>query len=293
MASKLRADLHVTPLIPIATPKPLPFGIPQTWSHMATTLIHGDKEAVLVDPPLTKHQADDLAKWIKSVIPNKILKTIFITHGHGDHYFALGPLLEHFPHARVVATPATIAHMAQQEESEFYASWWVASFPDQLSKPAPGLVKPLNGDLTIDLEGHKLRVVEAGHSDTHDSSFLHVPSLDLVVAGDICYNELHQWLVEATTAEKRGAWVAALRKLAALKPASVIASHKRPGAVDGINNVYSTIEYIETFGELKAQSKSAEEQFHKMIERYPARINPIILWLGCQANFAGGAPLGD
>jgi glyoxylase-like metal-dependent hydrolase (beta-lactamase superfamily II) len=293
MASKLRADLHVTPLIPITTPKPLPFGIPQTWSHMATTLIHGDKEAILVDPPLTIDQAHNLAGWIQSVIPNKTLTTIFITHGHGDHYFALAPLLEHFPHAHAVATAATIAHMAQQEEPEFYASWWVASFPNQLSKPPPGLVKPLSSDLTISLEGHKLSVIEAGHSDTHDSSFLYVPSLEMVVAGDICYNELHQWLVEATTAEKRKEWVAALQKIAALKPATVIASHKRPGAVDGINNVYSTIEYIETFGKFKAQSKSAEEQFHRMVDRFPARINPIILWLGCEANFADGAPLGD
>ncbi len=184
--------------------------------------------------------------------------------------------------------------MAQQEEAEFYASWWVASFPnDQLSKPYEGLVKPLSSDLTIDLEGHKLRVIEAGHSDTHDSSFLYVPSLEMVVAGDICYNELHQWLVEATTAEKRAAWVAALHKIAALKPATVIASHKRPGAVDGINNVYSTIGYIETFGRLKAESKTAEEQFKKMIELYPARINPIILWLGCEANFANEMPQGD
>lgn len=254
---------------------------------MATTLIHGDKEAVLVDPPLTVDQANDLAAWIKGVIPNKTLTTIYITHGHGDHYFALGPLLKHFPSARAFATPATIEHMAQQEEPDFYASWWVASFPnDQLSKPSEGMVKPLPADLTIDLEGHKLHVVEAGHSDTHDSSFLHIPSLDMVVAGDICYNELHQWLVEATTPEKRAAWVAALRKIASLKPATVIASHKRPGAVDGINNVYSTIGYIENFGKFKEESKTQEELYHKMIAQYPARINPIILWLGCQANFA-------
>lgn len=296
MSSKLRADLHVTPLIPIVTPQPLPFNIPNTWSHMASTLIHGEKEAILVDPPLTIAQGNDIASWIKSVIgPNKKrLTKVFITHGHGDHYFSLVPLLRHFPEAKAFATSKTIAHMEDQIEPKFYEEWWVGSFPNgQLEPPPAGLVQPLPEDNMIELEGHKLHVVDAGHSDTYDSSFLHVPDLDLVVAGDICYNELHQWLVEATTAEKRNSWIAALEKIASLKPATVIASHKRPGAVDGINNVYSTIEYIRSFGEYKAKAKTKEELYQAMIARYPHRINPIILWLGCEGNFPGGVKAED
>jgi glyoxylase-like metal-dependent hydrolase (beta-lactamase superfamily II) len=284
MTSSLRADLHVTDLIPIATPKPLPFGIPQTWSHMASTLISGDREAVLIDPPLTIKQGHELAAWIKGVLGPRKLTTIYITHGHGDHYFAVTTLLKHFPDAKVFATKATVEHMAQQIEHEFYASWWEASFPGELEKPVPGLVKALSGN-TIDLEGHAINIIEAGHSDTHDSTFVHIPDLSMVVAGDVCYNELHQWLAEAVDEERRNAWIAALEKIASFKPATVIASHKRPGAVDGINNVYSTIGYIRAFGECKAQSKSAEELFQKMIARYPQRINPIILWIGCQGNF--------
>jgi len=288
MTSSLRADLHVTELIPIATPKPLPFGIPQTWSHMASTLISGEKEAVLIDPPLTIQQGHEISSWIKVVIgPKKLLTTIYITHGHGDHYFAIPTILEHFPNTKVYATKATLVHMEHQIEPEFYKSWWEASFPGQLHRPV-GLVQALDGN-TIDIEGHKINIIEAGHSDTNDSTFVHVPNLSLVVAGDVCYNELHQWLVETTDEPARNAWVAALEKIAALKPASVIASHKRPGAVDGINNVYSTIGYIRAFGELKAQSKDAADLYHKMIARYPQRINPIILWLGCQANFPESA----
>lgn len=285
MTSNLRADLYVAPMIPISTPEPLPFGIPATWSHMASTLIHGDKEALLVDPPLTRQQGEELAAWIKEVIPNKTLTTVFITHGHGDHYFAVGSILRHFPSAKVFGTPHTIEHMKEQEGTYWFDEIWTTWFPNQLEKPAPGTIQPLPADNIIELEGHKLRVVEAGHSDTKDTSFLYVPSLSMVVAGDICYNELHQWLVEATTEEKRQGWIAALRKIEELKPATVIASHKRPGAVDGINNVASTIEYIETFGKLKGQSGSAEELYHKMMQKYSSRINPVILWEGCKANF--------
>lgn len=296
MASTLRADLHVTPLIPLAAPKPLPFGIPNTWSHMASTLIHGEKEAILVDPPLTVEQGHQLATWIKGVIgpQNKRLTTVFITHGHGDHYFALSSLLKHFEGVKAVATAATVKHLAQQLEPEFYNGFWTACFPNgQLEPPMEGTVQALPADNVIDLEGHKLQVVEAGGSDTYDSSFLHVPDLNLVVAGDICYNELHQYLVEANNAERRASWIAALEKIAALRPATVIASHKRPGAVDGINNVYSTIKYIQDFGECKAKANTKEELYQSMIAMYPHRINPIILWLGCEGNFPEGVKFED
>ena len=186
--------------------------------------------------PPTITQGHELAAWIKSVIPNKNLTTVFITHGHGDHYFTLTSLLEHFPDARVVETPATIKHMAQQVEPNYYNAYWGTWFPNQIQPPT-STVHPLSKDSVIELEGHKMHVIEAGHSDTENTSFLHVPDLNLVVAGDICYNDVHQWLVEATTEEKRNVWIAALEKIAALKPGMVIASHKRLGAVDEISNV--------------------------------------------------------
>lgn len=36
-----------------------------------------------------------------------------------------------------------------------------------------------------------------GHSDTDETSVVHVPSLQLVVAGDVIYNGVHQYLAES------------------------------------------------------------------------------------------------
>src|SRR5258706_8017680 len=73
------------------------------WVANSVTLIYGKRDAVLVDTFLTIEQSQTLLNWI--VESGKKLTAIYITHGHGDHFFGLSSLLERFPHAKAVATP--------------------------------------------------------------------------------------------------------------------------------------------------------------------------------------------
>src|SRR5262249_22842844 len=86
----------------------LPNGEPKAGSPVASTLIYGSEDAVLTDPAFTSDQARALGEWVARKRRN--LTHIFITHGHGDHWFAAGLLAERFG-ARVVATAGTIAKM--------------------------------------------------------------------------------------------------------------------------------------------------------------------------------------
>ena len=52
MNAILRPDTYVTELLPQVPKELLHFGLPATWSHIASTLIVGDKEAVYVDQPI-------------------------------------------------------------------------------------------------------------------------------------------------------------------------------------------------------------------------------------------------
>jgi glyoxylase-like metal-dependent hydrolase (beta-lactamase superfamily II) len=286
MASTLRADVYVAPGIPFPAPEDLPSYITPVWSPMAITLISGQKEAVLVDALLTTDQADQLADWVDSVIPSKLLTAIYITHGHGDHFFGLKRLLDRFPQARAVTTSKVIEHMEHELEIDNYQAVWAPRFSDQID--ANGVlsrIESLGDTNTLFLEGHALVAVDAGRSDTWNTTYLHVPSLAMVVAGDCVYNDTHQFLGETNTKQGRNEWISVVKAIAALKPHTVIAGHKRPGAVDGVNNLAATIEYIEHFGELVDKTNSQDQLFKEMMKAYPDWVNPYALWLSCSSAF--------
>ena len=86
----------------------LPNGEPKLFSPLASTLIYGARDAVLTDPGMTVDQARILGDW--TLAKGRNLTDIFITHGHGDHWFAASVLAKRLG-ARVVATEGTIEQM--------------------------------------------------------------------------------------------------------------------------------------------------------------------------------------
>ncbi len=275
----LNREVFVTPGIPIVS-RDLPPGIKEAYFQaMASTLIYGDRDAVLVDAFMTTKQANTLADWVAS--KGKNLTTIYITHGHGDHWFGVGALLDRFPNAKVVATPNTVKVMRQNASPQALDSAWKPGFPGQIPDKLV-IAEELQGNV-IDLEGTALVVVELGHTDTDHTTCLHVPSIGLVVAGDAAYNDVHLYLAESN-AQKRQEWISALDKIESLKPRAVVASHKRPENEDNPKIIEETRQYIRDFDRLVEKTRTALELYDKMLELYPSRINPgWALWSSVRA----------
>ena len=97
---------------------------------MASTLIYGMRDAVLVDAFMTLKEVNELADWVMA--SGKNLTTIYITHGHGDHWFGLGILLERFPNAKAVAKPDVVKVMRQHASPEVLEKFWKTAFPGQI-----------------------------------------------------------------------------------------------------------------------------------------------------------------
>jgi glyoxylase-like metal-dependent hydrolase (beta-lactamase superfamily II) len=248
------------------------------WVPTSSTLIYGQKDAVLVDALLTVEQVNALVEWV--VASGKNLTTIYVTHGHGDHFFGLAALLDRFPNAKAVAIPDVVKVMRQQASPESIANFWEMRYPGQIPKRLV-LAEELKGNV-IELEGRDLVVVEVGHTDTDHTTCLYVPSVGLVVAGDAAYNDVHLYLAESN-AQTRREWIAALDKIEALKPSSVIAGHKKAEKDDSPRIIEETRQYIRDFDRLAGSTSSARELYDKMLELYPNRANPGSLWGSARA----------
>jgi len=261
-------DVFVTPGIPIVMSDPPPDGGETRFQAMASTLIHGRRDAVLVDAFMTVAQANALADWIAA--KGKNLTAIYLTHGHGDHWFGLGTLLRRFPRARAVATPDAVRMMRLHASPEILPLW-KASFPGQIPDNLV-IAEELSGNV-LELEGEELVSVELGHTDTDHTTCLHVPSIGLVVAGDAAYNDVHLYLVESNPQTRRE-WIAALNRIDALEPRAVVASHKRPTNDDSPRIVEETRQYIRDFDRLVETTRTPRELYDRMLEIYPNRVNP-------------------
>jgi glyoxylase-like metal-dependent hydrolase (beta-lactamase superfamily II) len=243
------------------------------WVPTSATLIYGKRDAVLVDAFLTVEQIEALVQWVAA--RGKNLTTIYVTHGHGDHFFGIGAVLDRFPNARAVATPVAVKVMRKQASPEVVANFWNARYPGQIPKRLV-LADELKGNV-INLEGDDLVVVEVGHTDTDHTTCLHVPSVGLVVAGDAAYNDVHLYLAESN-AQTRNQWIAALDKIEALKPCAVIAGHKKAEKDDSPRIIEETRQYIRDFERLVESTTTARDLYDRMLELYPDRANPGSLW---------------
>ncbi|KAK2003692.1 metallo-beta-lactamase superfamily protein [Colletotrichum falcatum] len=263
------------------------------WSPLCCTLIYTPTTAVLVDCPPSVDAANELASWVRSTLPpGCVLKHFVASHAHGDHFFGFPVLKTAFPSVTATGTKSIVKGVAQQYSAQ--KELWEGVFPPSetagsgMPEAKAGFV-PLPPSNEIDLDGHLVKVHDVPHGDTHANSYLHVPDLGLVVAGDIVYNgDCHQWLGEADTQEKRDGWMEALTQIEALKSGMIVAGHtfkpmSEPDETVAMSMLRDTKNYVKGFEEELEKAGSEDELFNAMRTRF-SRWNLWILSGGCRAG---------
>ena len=224
-----------------------------------STLIYGDKDAILVDTQFVLSEAHRVAAMILE--SKKNLTTVYITHGHPDHYFGLAVMKQAFPNAKFVALPATVAAIRNGWEGR--RQFWASEFGFNLPTTGPILPDELQGD-TLTLEGETLQIVGGVTGDGPNNSYIWIPSLRAVIAGDIVFSGAY-----FTPPKMPEEWLKTLDQIADLKPITVIPGHERAGARNDASTIGFMKRYIHDYNEALDSSKTAAEFRLKITRKYP------------------------
>jgi len=276
------ALLAATSTLAHADPKPLEtqvFTASPNGFLVDSTLVTGDKDAILIDAQFDRADAHRLVAQILE--SKKNLTTVFITHSHPDHYFGLEVIHQAFPKAKLVALPATVAEIKKTWQGK--VKQWQPMF-GELIPGSPVLPTALTGT-TLTLDGQTLEIHGGVQGDEAQCAYVWIPSTKTVIAGDIVYRGVHVWTAE-TKAPQRQAWKKTLDELAALHPTTVIAGHKDPKLDNSPAGIDQTRQYLDAFDAAVASAKTSEEAQAKVKSHYKDLQLDVILKIGADAQYA-------
>lgn len=179
--------LSVGSLVPAQTPLRVQvFTSTADGYNTTSTLVSGEKEAVLVDPQFLLSEAHKVAAMVLE--SKKTLTTVYTTHGHPDHYFGCTVMKQAFPAARWVALPSVLTGVKNGWQGRY--TFWTTTHGANV--PAPGAVFPeeLTGT-TLSVDGQPLQIVGGVQGDGPNNSFVWIPSIRTVLGGDIIFSGVH------------------------------------------------------------------------------------------------------
>jgi hypothetical protein len=113
-------------------------------------------------------------------------------------------------------------------------------------------------------------------ADIHPTTIVHIPEIDVVVAGDAIYNEIHPMLGLSTPDEWQD-WLDTVTVVEELRPRMIVAGHRRPDGDDLAveTMIAQTRAYIQDFAAAYEVAKDVVDLVTIMATKYPHHGN---LW---------------
>lgn len=226
---------------------------------ITSTIIYGDKDAILIDAQFQKQYAEELVKEIKAT--GKSLKTVFISQSDPDFYFGLDVIKKAFPNVKIISTAQT-AYLISASKDDKFAVW-----KPQLKEDAPsGIIIPEAVNSIPDLEGNKIELKQNLDDSAH--SFLWIPSLKTVVGGISVSVDSHLWMADTQNQKAIDQWIGQIDAMKALNATQVVPSHfakltLSPSSLDFVKN------YLENYKKAIAENKTSDAIVNFMVNKYP------------------------
>ena len=238
------------------------YNAPASSFGVNSTLISGEKEAILLDTGFTRSDAYRIAANVLD--SGKQLKAIVISQADPDYYFGAEVLHEIFPNTPIVSTPAVIEAIKKKLPQK------VAFWGPQMGANAPKtpIVPTVMSGNSLNLEGKTIEV-RGTSGRLADRPYVWIPSIK-AIAGDVnTYADMHVWTADSATPADRAAWVKRLDEMQALQPKTVVPGHQA-GAYDLSPRVIEqTRTYLLTFEQNLKKAKNSGALIDAMKQAYP------------------------
>ena len=229
---------------------------------VSSTILMGEREAILIDAQFQRNDAEALVAKIKA--SGKTLSTIYISHSDPDYYFGLDVVQAAFPAAKIVATQQTVAHIKESMNGKL--AYWGPILKDNAPQKLvlPEVLK--RGKLV--LEGHPIEI-KGLQGPSPERSYLWIPSLKTVTGGVVVSSGIHLWVADTQTSASRQNWQTTLKRIAALKPATVVPGHYLGTVPQGLGAVSYTSGYLQDFEIEASRSSDSLALINAMKTRHP------------------------
>lgn len=244
---------------------------------VASVIVSGKTDAVLIDAQFTLADAEKVAQEIKN--SGKKLTAVYVSYGDPDFYFGLEVFKKYFPEVTAYASPATVEHIKATAQKKLDV--WGGQLGNKVTSNVilPQVLK----ENSIDLEGQKLEII--GLEEFPAKTFVWIPSIKAVIGGiNVFGTTFHLWMADAQTTEARKEWISVLDKIDALHPAIVVPAHANSASPFDESAVKHTKDYILFYEEALKTNKTSEALTAVLKAKYPALTFDIALQIGAKVN---------
>lgn len=244
---------------------------------VASVIISGKNDAVLIDAQFTLADAEKVAEHIRN--SGKNLTSIYISHTDPDFYFGLEVFKKYFPEVTAYASPATVESIKATAQKK------LDIWGERLGKAiTSNIVLPqvLKGNSII-LEEQSLEVI--GLEEFPSRTFIWIPSIKAVVGGiNVFGTTFNLWMADSQTADSRKNWITILNAIEALHPSIVIPAHANADSPFEVSAVEHTKRYIQFYEEALKTNKTSEELIKAIKAEYPDLTFETALQIGAKVN---------
>lgn len=234
-----------------------------TWGWSNAGLVAGLDQSLLVDTLFDLAMTREMLEGLAPITDECPIRTVVNTHANGDHWFGNELVAD----AEIIASAATVEEMTgagpnlilglleQDGAVGRFARHIFKPFDFTDITPVPA-TRSFAKDLTLDVGGVEVQVVDLGPAHTAGDSVVFVPSEGVLYAGDLLFigGTPISWAGPITN------WITACDRMLAFDPKFVVPGHGPVVDADGIRQVRDYLAWVhDEASQRHARGMSPEE----------------------------------